>query len=102
MTAFTASAIPASVNTIEELFVWCASILTEINPTIQIQATSGTVEPVVQMETFRFASQDVDPQRAVVVGYIPLQPNWRGQGKIWSNGVKELSTNPIPAGYSVA
>lgn len=100
MTAFVAANIPSNVDTVEELLVWCASALAEVNPTTNIQTGAGTAEPVVSAQTFNFVSESTDPQRFVVVAYIPLTANWRSEGKIWSTGIAEISSNALPAGYT--
>ena len=100
MTAFTTGNIPSNVNTLEELAGWVCSALAEINPTVQINTGSGTLEQAATAETFRFIAQQDSPERLICVLYLPLTNDWRGQGKIWSNGISELSTDALPAGYT--
>lgn len=100
MTAFTTGNIPSNVNTLEELLVWCASALAEVNPSATVQTSPSTIEQAVTAQTYRFANQTTNPERFVVVAYVPLAAAWRGQGKIWSNGVSEISTTALPTGYT--
>lgn len=100
MTAFTTANIPSNVNTLEELAGWACSALSEVNAAEQITVAAGQVEPVATAQTFRFAGQVDSPERLVCVMYLPLTANWRGQGKIWSNGITEISTTALPSGYT--
>jgi len=99
MTAFTTANLPSNINTIEELAAWAMSALAEINPTVTLTTQTGIIEQAATAQTFRFAAQDVSPERLIVVGYLPLISNWRSQGKIWSNGIAELSGAALPTGY---
>ena len=100
MTAFSPSNIPSNVSTLEELLVWAASALAEVNPNVTIQTTQSTAEPVVSAQTFRFENQATNPERFIVVAYLPLTGNWRSAGKIWSAGIGEISAAALPAGYT--
>lgn len=100
MTAFATANVPSNVNTLEELLAWAASALAEINPTQQIQSSLGQLEQAVTVQTFRFANQEANPERLVIVAYLPLAQGWRGSGKIWSTGISELSTTTLPAAYT--
>lgn len=100
MTAFTPTNIPSSVTTLEELAAWSISALAEINPLVTIQTTAGSVERAVQAQTFEFRNQATNPERLILVAYLPLTANWRSNGKYWGNGLGELSTTALPAGYT--
>jgi hypothetical protein len=100
MVAFAPSNIPATVTTVEELAFWCASILAETASTVTIQTSASTAEPAASVQTFRFANQTTNPERAVVVLYLPLTATWRGAGKLFGEGISVLSTNPIPSHYT--
>lgn len=100
MTAFSPTNIPSNVSTIEELLVWAASALAEINPNVGIDTSPSLNEPVVTAQTFRFANQATNPERFVVVAYLPLAGNWRSVGKPWSNGILEISAAALPALYT--
>ena len=100
MTAFNPGNIPSNVNTLEELAVWAMFALSELNPNVVVQASAGTVEPAVSTQVVRLPNQETDPERVVMVAYIPLLSGWRGAGKVWSTGVKEISQTTLPAGYT--
>lgn len=100
MTAFSPANIPSNVDTLEELLVWAGSALAEVNPNVNIQTTQSQAEPVVSAQTFRFENQPTDPERFIVVAYLPLNANWRSAGKVWSTGIKEISAAALPAGYT--
>ena len=100
MTSFTAANIPANVNTLEELAVWAISALAEINPTATITTAPGAAETVISAYPFTFRNQPTLPERMVLVAYLPLVPGWRSVGKIFSNGVSEISTTALPISYT--
>jgi len=100
MTTFNPAQLPNTVNTVEEVLAWSGSVLAEVNPNKFLATTAASLEPVVQVQTFRFTHEDVSPERLVVIAYLPLVPNWRSQGKLWSNGVAEISTAAIPPAFS--
>ena len=102
MTAFTPADLPANINTVEEVAAWAASALAEINPTVQVATGPGQLEPVATVQTFAYASQDTDPQRLICVLYLPLAPNWRSAGKVYSGGVNEISGGALPPAFRVA
>lgn len=100
MTAFVPANIPSSVNTLEELAVWAISALAEINPTASIVTAPGASEVVFSAYPFTFRNQPTFPERMVLVAYLPLAVGWRSAGKLFSNGVVEVSTTALPASYT--
>ncbi len=100
MSPFSPANIPSNVNTLEELFVWAGFALSELNPNISVQAATGTIEPAISAQIVKLPNQTTDPERVVIVGYVPLTPEWKSTGKIWSSGIKELSQTVLPAGYT--
>lgn len=100
MTSFTPANIPSNVNTLEELAVWAISALAEINPTATLTTSPGTAETVVSAYPFTFRNQPTNPERMVLVAYLPLVAGWRSVGKLFANGVTELSTTALPASYT--
>jgi hypothetical protein len=100
MTTFTTANIPANVNTLEELAVWAISALAEINPTATITTAPGAAETVISAYPFTFRNQPTLPERMVLVAYLPLVPGWRSVGKLFSNGVSEISTTALPISYT--
>ena len=71
-----------------------------INSNLTVQSAAGTVEPVISAQIIRLPNELTDPERIVCVAYLPLLPNWRSTGKVWSTGIKELSQTALPAGYT--
>lgn len=102
MTAFSTSNIPSSVNTLEELAVWTISALAEINPTATIVTAPGVSEVIFSAYPFTFRNQPTSPERMVLVAYLPLNSGWRSVGKLFSNGVAEVSTTALPVSYTTA
>ena len=100
MTAFQKSQLPDGINTLEEVFVWSASALAEINANKKVQVDRSNILRVIDARPALLENEPVDPERFGIAGYIPLEPSWRGR-KAWFNGVKELSTDPIPTSYTV-
>jgi hypothetical protein len=100
MTAFTTANIPSNVNTLEELAVWAISALAEINPTASIVTAPGVSEVVFSAYPFTFRNQPTAPERMVLVAYLPLVPGWRSVGKLFANGVSEVSTTALPSSYT--
>lgn len=100
MTAFSPSNIPSSVNTLEELAVWTISALAELNPTASITTAPGTSEVIFSAYPFTFKNQQTSPERMVLVAYLPLVSGWRSGGKLFSNGVAEVSTGALPVSYT--
>lgn len=101
MTAFVPANIPSNVNTLEELAAWSCAALAEINNTAEIATGPGQLEPVVTMQTFRYANQATNPERLICVMYLPLLPGWRSLGKLFHAGVGEISGAALPVAYTV-
>lgn len=100
MTAFTPSNIPSNVNTLEELAAWVGCALAEINPSATLIIGNGQATRVANAQTAFFEQQATNPERLIIALYLPLVAGWRGQGKIWSNGVAEISTTTLPTHYT--
>ncbi|MDG2989320.1 hypothetical protein L3556_13935 [Candidatus Synechococcus calcipolaris G9] len=100
MTAFSTANIPSNVNTLEELAAWAASALAEVNPSATIVVAPGQAARSANVQSVFFENQSTNPERLAIVLYLPLVAGWRGQGKIWSNGVGELSATALPTSYT--
>ncbi len=101
MTAFSTSNIPSNVNTLEELAAWVGCALAEINPNNTIVIGNGQATRTCNAQTAFFEQQSPNPERLIIALYLPLVAGWRGQGKLWSNGVAEISTAALPTHYTV-
>lgn len=97
MSAFAASDLPSSVNTVEKLFVWSGSILAELYPNLLVQSRYGELEPTISVIPLRLQFEENNPQRIAVLAYIPLTTNWRNQRLF--TAVQELGTAAIPNSY---
>lgn len=100
MTAFVPANLPSGVGTVEELVAWGGSVLAQVNAATQIQTSAGQTEPVCAVQTFRFPFLTVAPERLIVVAYLPLTAGWRTGGKLWNQGVAEISVTAIPTEYT--
>lgn len=97
MTAFSRNDLPDSVNTVEKLLVWSASILAEAYPNLFVQSRPGELEPTVNLLPLRLQHEETNPLRATILAYLPLEVNWRNE-RLFKT-VKELGTVPIPNSY---
>lgn len=98
MSAFNPGQIPASVTTIEQLHAWSGSVLAQINSATRVATNPNTLEAVAQAQTFNLVDQAENPERLVVLTYLPLVPNWRAAGSLYV-GVGEISSSAVPAGF---
>lgn len=100
MSAFTPANLPSGVGTVEELVAWGVSALAQINDNNLVQTAAGQIEPVVSAQTFRFPFIETNQQRLICIAYLPLTANWRSGGKLWNNGIGEISNLPLPADFT--
>lgn len=101
MTAFASNQIPAYVNTIEKLAAWSCSILADLNPTQSIVTGPGQSERLAQSYPLFFANNTPATERLVVVAYLPLPTDYRGQGSTHKAAL-ELGNASIPGSYLAA
>lgn len=101
MTAFSPADIPSSVNTVEELIVWGATILNELYPDVTVAESIGRTNRMVDCGPFYVDA--ATPPGWYTIGRFTLRMSstWRQSGKPWSQ-VQELGQLPIPANYKVA
>ena len=100
MTSFNPSQIPSSVNTVEECLVWCAQILSEQNQNTSVIVGPGEAARVIEAIPVFLREQTTKPERFAVIAYLPLAAGWRGNGKIYANGVEELTAGTIPTAFT--
>jgi hypothetical protein len=100
MSPFTPGNIPSGVSTLEELFVWSAFALAELNPNLSVQSAAGTVEPAISAQIVKLPNQATDSERVVIVGYMAMTPDWRSVGKIFTGGIKEFVQTALPVAYT--
>lgn len=97
MTTFTPSDLPGSVNSVEKLFVWSASVLAELYPNLLTQSRYGELEPTVQVLPTRLQYEESDPVRVAILAYVPLELNWRNSRLFLA--AKTLGNASIPNSY---
>lgn len=89
--------LPESVNTVEKLFVWSASLLGEMFPESDIKLT-GSTNPISRLDYGVSADFEQVPNYAVSF-YLPLEDDWRSNGnKIWEN-VMTIGNIAVPTAY---
>lgn len=100
MTAFSPADIPASVNTLEELVVWSATILNELYPDSSVSESIGRSNRAVDCAPFYVDA--ANPPGWYTIGRFTLlmTATWRQSGKPWSQ-VQEIGQLAIPANYKV-
>ena len=99
MTTFQSTDLPASVNTVEKLAVWAATVLNHLYPeTTAIEAT-GDGERVAQASPFEVTAVEPTQWRHIARTSIPLNRNWqRGASKLWANA-EDLGSSSIPTEF---
>lgn len=98
MTLFTPTDIPAAVNSLEKLEVWCMTILNDLYPTLTTVESTGNADRVAQSAPFYVAASDPPTWRVISRSSIPLQGTWRRQGKLWLSA-NDLGSAAIPTEY---
>ncbi len=99
MTAFNASLLPSSINTVEELVIWGISILSELNPSLTIVESAGRSVRQAEIAPFYLDSAATPSWAWIGRVVITMPSTWRqGTARPW-DGVQELSTTAIPTGY---
>lgn len=99
MTAFQTTDIPASVNTLEKLHVWSATVLNHLYPTVTAIEATGLAERVAQSGPFEVTAVDPPQWRNIARVSVPLNKNWqRGDSKIWANA-EDLGSSSIPTEF---
>lgn len=98
MTAFIPSDIPASVNTVEEVIVWGATLMNELYPNSTVTESPGRSNRSIECAPFYLDS--ATPAGWYTIGrfVLPMPANWRQSGKPWAT-ITEIGTIAIPAGY---
>jgi len=92
----TRSEIPASITTIEMLYVWCCIVLQAYNPQLRTKEAENYTDYACQVSTFTDADQ---LERFVGRVNVKLATGWQSNGlKIWANA-QEFSTATLAANY---
>lgn len=99
MTTFAKNQIPDSVDTVEKLLAWSASILAELNSDQRIAVNVSSLDSVASAGPYSFSLQQTQPLRYVVTAYLPLDEGYRSGGNVWESSVLPLSEGVIPISY---
>jgi len=92
----TRSEIPASITTIEMLYVWCAVVLQAYAPGNRSKEAENFTDYTCQCSTFTDADQ---LERFVGRVNVRLATGWQANGlKIWANA-QEFVTASLAANY---
>jgi hypothetical protein len=95
MVALNRNDIPATINTIEALSVWCSAVLTNLHFQMEIQEGTGIVEKVAVSQTFPINSNGQYQWRHVGRQSLALSPDFQMRGKIWEHA-QVLSNASVP------
>jgi len=100
MTAFSASDLPSSVTTVEELVVWATSILRDLNRDHAVVTGPSTTTPSISSAPYEQPADTSSRYRWLCYLYVPLSPDWIAAGRPWEGGVQTFSDDPIPSAYT--
>lgn len=100
MTAFSASQLPSTIATLEQLNAWSGTILSDLYPTLTAVEDTSQAYRVANSSPFFVTAATPATWRLISRTSIPLNSNWRRTGKIWQYAL-DLGTLAIPADYSV-
>lgn len=98
MTAFTPTDIPSSVNSLEKLHVWSATILNHLYPGTTIVEESGRAELQAQSSTFMISQFDPPEWHNISRVNIRVNRNWQRQGKLWEHAA-DIGSMSIPTEF---
>lgn len=100
MTAFLTTDIPNSVNTVEELLIWAASILSEQYAELTVIESPGKPNRQITCSPYYLGSA-TDPGWYVIArATLKVNDSWRQSGRLFEE-VNEVGSLPIPNGYTV-
>lgn len=99
MVAFAPSQLPVSVDTVEKLEVWAATVLSHLLSDTTAIETAGSVDRVAQSQPWFIVASNPPVWRVISRTSIPVSANWQRQGKIWQHA-QNLSTASIPADFT--
>jgi hypothetical protein len=99
MVAFQASDLPSSINSVEKVAAWAATVLQHLHPTLTVIEATGSAERAATASPFYIVASDPQTWRYIARQSLKLDPNWqRGTTKIWAN-VQDLSNQAIPTEF---
>lgn len=99
MTAFVTTDLPASVNTVEKLAVWSATVLNHLYPDLTAIEENGQAELTAQASPFLINAVSPSQWRNIQRLSIPLDRNWqRGNDGIWAS-CQDLGSSAVPTEF---
>lgn len=99
MVAFTPTDIPSSINSVEKLTVWCATILQNLHPELTVIEAAGQNQLAQTAAPYFITVSDPPVWRYVARSSIQLNSNWqRGSSKLWTHAI-DLSSQSIPTEF---
>jgi hypothetical protein len=99
MTAFSANDIPAEIDTVEKLEVWCSTLLSNLYPNLTAVESTGSAVRVVTSGPFFITASDPSTWRTISRASIALSNEWQGGGnQIWAYA-QPFGNLAIPASF---
>jgi hypothetical protein len=98
MTAFSTSDLPASINSVEKLYAWCATVLQHLYPTTTVIESTGVAERAISAAPFFVSASDPATWRYISRGSIKLTSTWQRTGKIWQYA-EDIGSSAIPTEF---
>jgi hypothetical protein len=99
MVAFATTDLPSSINTVEKLHLWSATVLQNLHPTTTAIEAAGNAQLVITAAPFWITASDPATWRYISRSSIGLNSNWqRGTGKIWTFA-NDISGQAIPTEF---
>ena len=100
MVAFNAATdLPPSIDTVEKLAIWTATVLNHLYPAATIVEGAGNASNQATAAPFQVTTND--PPNWIYIGRVSLQlsSNWqRGNTKIWANA-QPIGNAAIPTEF---
>lgn len=96
--------LPASVDTVEKLYIWATSVLSYVAPTIRVFEQVGqAAELAASGAVYDIAIPDIDWNYTVTFRYIgrcslPVNINHKFGGQVWTYA-ETLSSAAIPSQF---
>lgn len=101
MTAFVPNDLPANIDTVEKLALWCGSVLNNLYPSVTAIEGVGDASRVAQSQPFEVTAVDPTQWRNIVRFSIPLNRTWQeGVDPIWTYA-ENLGSSTIPNNFKL-
>jgi hypothetical protein len=100
MVALVKDDIPASINSVEKLAVWCDMVLQNLHPEMTVIEVSGSQDRAVLSAPYFISASNPPGWRVISRTSIAINSNWQRGGKLWTFAL-DLSGAAIPAEFKV-